>query len=664
MLYMKNRPLTVCILGIILMIHVCALTASDGIQLDVITNLYRLLQEEDTDGDKKITINDHYIAGEKGNKKFWLIDINGKKYEVCGTYFLSNLLQELKLMEEKGYRIASLKRDRIYESPVHRISRLIRDSYWRGLTRKISEESLPSIIKDPKVSTKDNFRYIYVPYDDSLAFNYYQDISKIHPELRLKVLFLPKLITPEWVRNLDGYHGLLSLALKCNEDGKLEAVPYVVPGGRFNEMYGWDSYFILLGLISDEKIELAKAMVDNFVYEINHYGKILNANRTYYLTRSQPPFLTSMARAVYEKLPHSPENKKWLRKVLSAAIKEYYNVWMGEKRLTRTGLSRYYGEGFGPPPEVEPGHFNVVYARYARRYSMNIKDFEEAYRNGKIKDPELFSFFKHDRAMRESGHDKTYRWDDRCADFVTVDLNSLLYRTEMDIAQTIKEVFKDSLVLESGKVEKSSTWFERAKKRRKLINKYLWDSEYGLFFDHDIVNNQRKVYISATVFYPLWAGLATKEQAELIVENATPFLEMPGGLAASSKESRGEISITRPQRQWDYPYGWAPHQIMAWIGLINYGYGEIACRLAYRWLYTITRNAVDFNGTITEKYNVVKRTHQVFVEYGNVGTKFSYITKEGFGWTNASYQIGIKLLPEDLYKKLENLIPPEWIWGY
>ncbi len=219
-------------------------------------------------------------------------------------------------------------------------------------------------------------------------------------------------------------------------------------------------------------------MVDNFVYEITYYGKILNANRSYYLTRSHPPFLTSMALAVYKHLPENPASKEWLRKVFQAAIKEYRVVWMGKKRLTKIGLNRFYGEGSGPPPEVEPWHFDAIYAPYAKKYGINVAQFEESFKKGQIIEPALDTFFVHDRSMRESGHDKTYRWDDRCADYVTVDLNSLLYKIELDIAETIQNIFDDSFVLKDGTREKSSIWYMQAEKSKKLINKYLWDEKY------------------------------------------------------------------------------------------------------------------------------------------------------------------------------------------
>lgn len=636
--------------------------ANAPLQVEVLKNIRRLIDEEDTDGDRKITVDDRFIRGQRGDKKFWLLAQDQQRYEIVGTYYLSNLLQELKLCQQEGQKLAILDPAKIFENPVGRISRSIRQLYWDGLTRRIDEKNIVPLFADSKTASVDGFRYIYVPHEDDIAHRYFSKVADSHPELKIKVVRLPGIVTPEWVNSRHGRHGLLSLALQRDSDGNWQGVPFVVPGGRFNEMYGWDSFFEALGLLQDKRVDLAKAMVDNFVYEIDHYGRILNANRSYYLTRSQPPFLTSMALAVYEHLPHNPESKQWLKKVFAAAIKEYRSVWMGEKRLTDTGLSRYCGQGIGAPPEVEPGHFDAVFKRFAKKHNMAPDKFERAYRQGGIDAPDLDEYFVHDRAMRESGHDTTYRWDDRCADFVTVDLNCLLYKIEVDIAQTIKKQFGDSLKLEDGTVEKSAAWFKRAEKRKQLINKYLWDSQYGLFLDYDLVSKTSKHYVTPVVFYPLWSGLATKQQAKSILDNALPALEMSGGLAGSTQTARGQISQTRPDRQWDYPYGWAPHQMLAWQGLTDYGFDDVVQRLIYRWLYTITVNAANYNGTIPEKFNAVTRSHSVFAEYGNVGTKFDYITTEGFGWMNAGYQVGLTLLWPELRAKLEMLIPPEWIF--
>jgi alpha,alpha-trehalase len=629
---------------------------------DVQKTFEQLIEDEDTDNDKKITIEDPHIQGtQRGDKRFWIETSKGQRFEVSGTYYLSNLLQELSLASEAGKKTVDIPSDRIFEPPVDRIARSIREFYWDGLTRRIDEKGLSKTLGDDKTKTLDGFHHLYIPHTDPVAQKYYSDLAS-KSGLKVQVDILPEKITPQYVRKLDGYHGLLSLGVET-KNGNLAAIPFVVPGGRFNEMYGWDSYFITLGLLEDNKLELAKSMVDNFVYEITHYGAILNANRTYYLTRSQPPFLTSMALAVYQHLPKDGTSKEWLRNVLQAAIQEYHHVWMNPNRLTKIGLSRYFDSGFGPPPEVEPGHFDVIYAQYAKKYGKEPRAFEEAYKSGKLKVPELDIYFVHDRCMRESGHDTSYRLDGRCADLATVDLNSLLYKIEIDVTETLEKEFGGLLTLTDGKKETSSDWKTRADKRKELINRYLWNAERGMYSDYDFVNGKQIDYVSATTLYPLWAGVASMEQAAQLVSKALPLLEMPGGIVSSTEKSRGPITPERPQRQWDYPNGWSPHQVLAWIGLKNYGYTNDANRLIYRWLYTITVNAAYYNGTIPEKFDVVTRSHQVFAEYGNVGTKFSYITREGFGWTNASYQLAMRILPDEIRAKLNQLVAPEWVFS-
>ena len=143
------------------------------------------------------------------------------------------------------------------------------------------------------------------------------------------------------------------------------------------------------------------------------------------------------------------------------------------------------------------------------------------------------------------------------------------------------------------------------------------------------------------------------------MRTAIPLLKEKGGIASCDQKSRGKISSTRPQKQWDYPNGWAPHQMMIWKGLQNYGFHAEMQELIYRWLFMITKNAVDYNGTIPEKYDVVIATHKVFAEYGNVGTEFEYITKEGFGWMNASFQYGLSLLEPLYVEKLNMLVAPK-----
>ncbi|MGE5315943.1 MAG: trehalase family glycosidase [Acidobacteriota bacterium] len=635
----------------------------EGVRVDVKETLNALIGEEDTDGDHKITVDDiHRARTGRGDQHFWLTAVDGSKYEISGAYYLANLLQELRLALEAGKDTAVIDPRKVFDRPTHHISRMIRDICWEGLTRRMDARGLLTILSDEKMKTADGCRYVYVPEEDTEAFDFYSHVAAENAAANIRVVKLPSVLTPEYLHRLEPRHGILSLDIVKDAEGRAAAVPYVVPGGRFNELYGWDSYFIVLGLLADEKTALARSMVDQQVYEINHYGKILNANRTYYLSRSQPPFLTSMVRAVYERLPKNDSTKAWLHRSIEAAVREYTHVWMGPDRLLSIGLSRYFDTGRGPCPEVEPGHYDDTFQAYAAKHHMPWHEFEKAWRSGRIQDPELDEYFVHDRAMRESGHDTSYRLINRAADLATIDLNSLLYKIETDIADVIEREFNDTFTLTDGTRVRTQDYRERAARRKALINTYCWDREAGIFYDYNAKINERTGYLSPASFYPLWAGLASKEQARSLVERALPALEQAGGVAASSEASRGPLSDKRKERQWDYPNGWPPHQMLLWHGLRRYGFDSVAQRLAYRWLYAMTLNAVQYNGTITEKLNVVTRTHAVFAEYGNVGTKFAYITREGFGWSNASYQVGLGLLSPGRRAELDRLIPPEWIF--
>ena len=623
-----------------LFIVICFLLAGENlwakkIELNTHENLQKLLQEKDSDGDKKITIDD---AAAKKQVPFSLKTNDGTKVDLESTYHQSNLLQELKLAVDQ--KRSWIEGDRLFENPVTRISRNIKDHYWNHLTRRINHSTLEQVLADPKIR-QGTMRYLYVPANDKEALNYFK-----HAKVKnLEVKTVPKEIDENFLQSLKGKHGLLILKV---------GTPFVVPGGRFNEMYGWDSYFELLGLIEDERVDLALGLVDNMIYEIEHYGKILNANRSYYLSRSQPPFLTSMIREV---LPHLPQNRKttdWIAKAVKAAIKEYKTVWMGPDHLTPMGLSRYYGYGPEIPPEVEPHHFDDVLKPLAANAGLSAEQFSEAYSSGKLKNSELKTFLIHDQAVRESGHDTTFRWfkngKESCSDFVTVDLNSLLYKVELDLAHLIKTYLKGSF---DGLG--AADFVKSASDRKKLIREFLWNPKGG-FFDYDWVLKKPSSYVSATAFYPLWAGdILTKAEAEKLVENLLKDLEAPGGLISTSQASVLAAGGVIGKKQWDYPNGWAPHQMLAWQGLRQYGMNDIADRLTYKWLAMITKNAMNYNGTIPEKYDVVKMSHDVFAEYGNVGTKFSYITTEGFGWMNASYQVGLKTLAPKEVEKLKAL---------
>jgi len=496
---------------------------------------------------------------------------------------------------------------------------------------------------------------MYVPYNYPTAFSYFKEL-----ELSInnfEVIKLPEIITPDYVLSINDKPGILSLKLE-EKKGKINGVPFVVPGGRFNEMYGWDSYFESIGLLLGPKKHLAKTMADNFQYEIEHYGKILNANRTYYLTRTQPPFYSSIIREVFEKKVQGADIK-WLKSHLMTAIKEYETVWMvPEKRLTKTGLNRYLAEGIGLPPEVEEGHYNEILRPYAEKANMSIPDYEKGYYQRKIVNTALDDYFVHDRSVRENGHDTSYRLENRCAHLNCVDLNSFLYKYELDFSYLIKKYFNDAFENNDGRIFTSDHWKIKATIRKNLMIKYLWNENDSVFYDYDFVEEKQIPFVSATSLLPLWAEIADNHHVEKMIKNTLPKLICLGGIAGCTEESRGEISENRPARQWDYPNGWAPHQMMIWKGLINYGYAEKAHELIYRWIWMITKNAVNYNGTIPEKYDVVSATHKVFAEYGNVGTNFEYITREGFGWMNASYLYGLSLLPEKFKSDINKLVSP------
>ncbi|KAK5169241.1 hypothetical protein LTR04_006034 [Oleoguttula sp. CCFEE 6159] len=626
-----------------------------------------LLSREDTDNNVQITIEDD---GPKTLSLGTVASDGFNRFDVRGTYMLSNLLQELTLAKGYGRKHIILDEARLNENPVNRLARLIKDSFWSGLTRRIDGSNIEKVGTDPKDWTADPRPRIYIPVGAPEQYEYYTRIAREHPDMRLDVQWLrPDCDNDEYVRDLNKAPGLLAVAMKRVEDTPagepdFEGLPFVVPGGRFNELYGWDSYMESLGLLVNDKVDLAKSMVQHFCFCIKHYGKILNANRSYYLCRSQPPFLTDMALRVYERIKHEPGSLEFLREAILAAIKEYHSVWMSSPRLdAESGLSRYRPGGLGVPPETEASHFTHVLEPYAQKHGMTFDEFVQAYNHGNVFEPELDDYFLHDRAVRESGHDTSYRLEKVAANLATIDLNSLLYKYETDIARTIRAFFGDRLIVpaefctkdqKADRVETSATWDRRAKKRRQLIDKYMWNEEKDMYFDYNTVKKERTDYESATTFWAMWAGVCTPRQAGLMVNKALPKFEAFGGLVSGTEESRGRTGLDRPNRQWDYPFGWAPQQILAWTGLMRFGYEADAQRLAYRWIYMVTKAFVDFNGIVVEKYDVTRPVdpHKVEAEYGNQGSDFKGVAREGFGWVNASYVYGLQIVNAHMKRAL------------
>jgi alpha,alpha-trehalase len=520
-------------------------------------------------------------------------------------------------------------------------------SAWDTLTRSMTE--CQSVV-DPKIKVAP---VLYLPA--GLAEP--AAVEKLTANCNVQVEHLPSPI--HHLGEIDTSkiqpHGLLYLENK-----------YVVPGGRFNEMYGWDSYFIIRGLLQAGRVELAQGMVDNFFFEIENYGAMLNANRTYYLTRSQPPFVSSMFVDVYEAmqkqgaLKNDAAEKAWLERAY-ADIEKDYRMWTRDPHLAgETGLSRYYDFGEGPPAEAvqdESGFYRKVAGYFffhpaeaddyvveekpgatepvaGAPYTLEVCDAPLTTAPPACEKPRQFKlsadYYKGDRSMRESGFDVSFRFGPFGAathHYAPVCLNSLLYKNEKDLEQISRWL---------GHTTQATKWKALAEFRRQLITRYLWNQEQGLFFDYNSTTSKMSTYKYASTFYPLWAGLATAEQAKALVNNLKAF-EQPGGVPMSTVDSGA---------QWDLPYGWGSIEMLVVDGLRHYGYDADADRVSYEFLSTVAES-FRRDGNIREKYNVVTRSSEARVELGY------QMNVVGFGWTNAAFLELLHGLPKEMVERLE-----------
>jgi alpha,alpha-trehalase len=513
---------------------------------------------------------------------------------------------------------------------------------WDTLTRSMAD--CKSVV-DPKLAAAS---VLYLPADIGVP----GDVRQLQKQCQVQVKRLPQVI--HQLGEIDSGQvepeGLLYLPEK-----------YVVPGGRFNEMYGWDSYFIIRGLVQDHRVELARGMVENFFFEIEHYGAVLNANRSYYLTRSQPPFLTSMILAVYdEQRAAGHEDRAWLQKAYGYAVRDH-ELWTREAHQAgSTGLARYYDFGNGPAPESvkdETSHYAQVAAYFLSQRGMGRGHLVQKQPGNAAQQTvgPLFAlqvcdstatmahsncipagsaalnadYYKGDRAMRESGYDISFRFGPYGAathHFAPVCLNSLLYKSEEDLAH-MSELL--------GRKKDADDWHKRAAERKELVQQYLWDEKAGLFFDFDFESQVQSSYPYVTTFLPMWSGLATPQQARAIMKNIGIF-ERPGGLVMSPHETGG---------QWDYPYAWAPNQLLADEGIRRYGFNDAADRVSYEFLSNVAEN-FRRDGTIREKYNAATRSSETQVTAGY------NINIVGFGWTNGVFLVLVHELPEASVAKL------------
>jgi alpha,alpha-trehalase len=363
--------------------------------------------------------------------------------------------------------------------------------------------------------------------------------------------------------------------------------PYIVPGGRFGEIYYWDSYFTMLGLQVSGKNELIEGMIDNFAYLIDRVGYIPNGNRSYFIGRSQPPFFALMIELLVQ-----IKGDAILEKYLPFLEKEYH-FWMSQRAInTQDGeqLNRYFDAKAEPRPESYREDLELAHSHNSPTMLwLNL------------------------RAACESGWDFSSRWFKNQTDFasihtsdlIPVDLNCLIYKLE--------------LLLAKAKPPRAKEYLQKAENRKQAIQKYCWNAQKGFFFDFDFVENKQKSSLTLAGVFPLFCGIASQEQAQKVAEVLEVQFLKKGGLITTTIESG---------QQWDAPNGWAPLQWLAYEGLKKYGITTTAQKIRTCWL-TKNDEVYEQSGKMTEKYNVSDNDNQTGGgEYPN---------QDGFGWTNGVY---------------------------
>lgn len=389
-------------------------------------------------------------------------------------------------------------------------------------------------------------------------------------------------------------------------------IPYtfITPNDKkFNTIFYWDSYFMFRGLLGTKRSHLMKSMVNNFRYLFKTYNIIPNSNHAGFANRSQPPLFTSMILDAYSSTAHSGirqsierkilSQKKWLHDIIESAKKEYFLVWIDSENAYNHSVKGY------------------SLARYGDR------DIGYAHSS------EL-----------ESGWDFTSRFYNRCNEFLPIDLNVFLYKYEKDFALTAALLKKP---------EEISEWNKAAEVRKEEINKYMWNSQEGFFFDYGYNYKKQSNFYSLAGFTPLWAKLATPMQAEKMVDKLSKFYS-PYGLTITAKESLApKIDLTNIQKryhpaineivepkQWDYPNIWSPLEYLTVIGLLNYGYVKEARE--------IMENSVKAHAALFRKYGTF--FEKINGETGEYSATFHYAGQQGFGWTNAVFYRYIKILDD------------------
>lgn len=376
--------------------------------------------------------------------------------------------------------------------------------------------------------------------------------------------------------------------------------PYVVPGGRFREIYYWDSYFTMVGLAATGRYDLIESMIRNFACLINTYGHIPNGNRTYYLSRSQPPFFAAMVKLLMS------EKRDYSGIGYLPALKKEYRFWMNNKGLdvfrrtvTINGeiLNRYWDDNPVPRPESYREDFLLA---------------------GKLDSAGKADLYRNIRAACESGWDFSSRWFAdgenperiKTTSILPVDLNCLMYNMETTLSE---------LYLLIGNKDSAGYYADQAQDRKDLIGNLFWNDSLGLFADYDHDIRQVSAISTLATVYTLYFGIANTDQAERMAAVLRKDFLKAGGLTTTLRNTG---------QQWDAPNGWAPLEWLAIIGLEKYGFSGLADTVAGRWLY-INKKVFEETGKMMEKYNVE--------DLSTPAGGGEYPLQDGFGWTNGVY---------------------------
>lgn len=378
---------------------------------------------------------------------------------------------------------------------------------------------------------------------------------------------------------------------------------YIVPGGRFREIYYWDSYFTMHGLAASGRLDMVENMLQNFGCLIDTIGFIPNGNRNYYLSRSQPPFFSSMV-TLFQRYRGTEAAMVYLPQLLKE-----YEFWMEGIAELDSGPSAARHVVRLPDGSILNRYFDI---RQEPRPESYIEDVELA---NKVEPEKRGKLYQDIRAAAESGWDFSGRWcrDGKSletintTDIVPVDLNCLLHHLE----STISELF-----FAEGEDKKAQEFDRKALSRKTAIEKWLWSEKEQFYIDYDFVAAKPNPSLTLAAVYPLYFGFAAEDRAKLVAKKLESHFLKDGGLVTSLVETG---------QQWDYPNGWAPLQWLAFKGLEGYNLHQLSQKVATRWLKT-NRKVFLETGKMMEKYNVVNTN-----ESGGGG---EYPLQDGFGWTN------------------------------